>query len=150
MSYGVKIRQATIHDLPNLVPIFDSYRAYFKQSKNPEEVEKFLFGKFDHLESVIFIAEKKSAVIGFAQLYPVYSSLTLKRVWLLNDFFISEEYRNKGVGTELFKKVKEFSLLSKAKGIELSVEHINEKAWGFWEQQGFKLDDDFRYYFYKF
>ena len=27
------IRQATIQDLPKIVPIFDSYREYFKQAK---------------------------------------------------------------------------------------------------------------------
>ncbi|MGX6444843.1 N-acetyltransferase family protein [Neobacillus sp. K501] len=146
MNHTVKIRQATIVDVPNLVPIFDEYREYFKQQKNPAEVERFLFEKFEHLESVIFLAEIDSEVIGFAQVYPIFSSLTLKRVWLLNDFFIFEAYRNRGVGSELFRKVKEFSILTKAKGIELSVEHVNEKAWQFWERLGFKIDDEFRYY----
>jgi ribosomal protein S18 acetylase RimI-like enzyme len=53
------------------------------------------------------------------------------------------------VGKKLFNKVKEFTLLTKSKGIELSVEHINEKAWNFWEKQGFIIDEEFRYYFYK-
>ncbi|MFP7298812.1 GNAT family N-acetyltransferase [Neobacillus niacini] len=143
------IRQATIQDLPQIVPVFDAYREYFKQDKNPEKVEEFLFDRFEHLESVIFIAEQKGEVIGFAQLYPVFSSLTLQRVWLLNDFFIIEEFRGSGVGTQLFKTVKELTVLTKSKGIELSVEHTNQKAWRFWEKQGFMLDEDFRYYFYK-
>ena len=112
-------------------------------------VERFLFEKFEHLESVIFIAEQQNELIGFAQLYPIFSSLTLQRVWLLNDFFIAEEFRNCGVGTQLFARVKEFSLLTKSKGIELSVEHTNIKAWEFWEKQGFKQDEEFRYYFCK-
>lgn len=149
MNGELNIRQAVIQDLPNIVPIFDAYREYFGQQKNPEEAEKFLFEKFEHLESVIFIVEQKSDVIGFAQLYPVFSSLSLKRVWLLNDFFIKGEYRNRGVGKELFAKVREFSKLTKAKGIELSVEHSNQKAWQFWEGQGFKIEDEFRYYHYK-
>lgn len=88
-------------------------------------------------------------MVGFAQLYPVFSSLTLQRVWLLNDFFIAEEFRGNGIGTKLFAKVKKFTLLTKSKGIELSVEHSNKKAWVFWEKQGFKMDKEFRYYFYK-
>jgi GNAT superfamily N-acetyltransferase len=143
------IRQATIQDLSKLVPIFDDYRECFKQTKNPVMVEQFLFEKFEHLESVIFIALLEDEVVGFAQLYPVFSSLTLQRVWLLNDFFIAEEFRGSGVGTQLFASVKEFTLLTKSKGIELSVEHTNEKAWAFWEKQGFKVDEEFRYYFYK-
>jgi GNAT superfamily N-acetyltransferase len=143
------IRQATIQDLSKLVPIFDDYREYFGQQKDPAAVDQFLFEKFEHLESVIFIAQLEDEVVGFAQLYPVYSSLTLQRVWLLNDFFIAEEFRGNGIGTKLFAKVKEFTLLTKSKGIELSVEHSNKKAWVFWEKQGFKMDKEFRYYFYK-
>lgn len=143
------LRQAAIQDLSKIVPIFDSYREYFKQQKDPVRVERFLFEKFEHMESVIFIAQIEDEVVGFAQLYPVFSSLTLQRVWLLNDFFIAEEFRGSGVGTQLFAKVKEFTMLTKSKGIELSVEHTNKKAWAFWEKQGFKLDEEFRYYFYK-
>jgi GNAT superfamily N-acetyltransferase len=145
----ISVRQASILDLSRIVPVFDSYREYFRQERNPVEVERFLFDKFEHLESVILIAEHKDEVIGFAQLYPIFSSLTLQRVWLLNDFFICEDFRNKGVGKKLFNKVKEFTLLTKSKGIELSVEHINEKAWNFWEKQGFIINEEFRYYFYK-
>ncbi len=144
----LRIRQATIQDLSKIVPIFDDYREYFKQPKDPVSVERFLFEKFEHFESVIFIAQLQDEVVGFAQLYPVFSSLTLQRVWLLNDFFIAEECRGSGVGTQLFAKVKEFTLLTKSKGIELSVEHTNKKAWAFWEKQGFKMDEEFRYYFY--
>ncbi|MDF2790991.1 MAG: hypothetical protein K0S80_4093 [Neobacillus sp.] len=32
---------------------------------------------------------------------------------------------------------------------ELSVEQTNKKAWTFWEKQGFTVDEEFRYYFYK-
>lgn len=145
----ITFRQATIADLPKIVPIFDSYREYFKQQKDPVRVEQFLFDKFEHFESAIFIALVEDELVGFAQLYPVFSSLTLQRVWLLNDFFITEAYRGSGVGTQLFAKVKEFTHLTRSKGIELSVEHINEKAWTFWEKQGFKMDEEFRYYFYK-
>ena len=145
----LRIRQATIQDLSKILLIFDDYREYFKQPKDPVSVERFLFEKFEHFESVIFIAQLQDEVVGFAQLYPVFSSLTLQRVWLLNDFFIAEECRGSGVGTQLFAKVKEFTLLTKSKGIELSVEHTNKKAWAFWEKQGFKIDEEFRYYFYK-
>ncbi|MEH7333872.1 GNAT family N-acetyltransferase [Neobacillus drentensis] len=149
MNDNLIIRQATIKDLDKIVPIFDSYREYFNQQRSPVNVENFLFERFEHLESVIFIVEREGEVIGFAQLYPVFSSLSLKRVWLLNDFFIIESFRHQGVGKQLFAKVKEFGTLTKSKGIELSVEHTNQKAWEFWEKQEFKLDEEFRYYYFK-
>ncbi|WP_141432206.1 GNAT family N-acetyltransferase [Bacillus sp. 03113] len=149
MNLDVTIRQATIHDLNRLIPIFDSFREYFKQQRNPDAVEKFLFERFEHQESIIFIAEQQNEIIGYAHLYPTFSSLTLQRVWILNDFFIIEKFRQNGIGKQLLAAVKEFGALTKAKGIELSVEHSNEAAWKFYENQGFQLDKEFRYYFYK-
>lgn len=149
MNTQVTIRQATINDLPRIVPVFDSFREYFKQERNPEAAEKFLFEKFEHGESVIFIAEQQDEIVGYAQMYPVFSSLTLQRVWILNDFFIIEGHRQKGLGKQLLAAVKDFALLTKSKGVELSVEHTNNRAWEFYEKQGFTMDEEFRYYFCK-
>jgi len=149
MDRNVIVRQANIHDLPKLIHIFDSYREHFKQQKNPALIKKFLFDKFEHRESVIFIAEDQDDVVGIAQLYPIFSSLSLERVWLLNDFYITESYRNSGVGKRLLVAVKEFARLTMSKGIELSVEHTNTFAWEFYEKQGFVMDKEFRYYFCK-
>ncbi|MET3697811.1 ribosomal protein S18 acetylase RimI-like enzyme [Bacillus oleivorans] len=148
MRNDLLIRHAAIKDLSKIVPLFDSYREYFGQLKNPVKAEQFLFDRFQNLQSVIFIVEQGDEAIGFAQLYPIFSSLSLQSVWLLNDFYISEGYRHKGAGKQLFAKVKEFAALTKAKSIELSVEHSNEHAWQFWEKQGFQIDKEFRYYSY--
>ncbi|MFM1654677.1 GNAT family N-acetyltransferase [Brevibacillus sp. B_LB10_24] len=149
MGDKVTVRQSTIQDLAKLVPVFDSYREYFGQEKNPAAAEKFLFEKYEHRESIVFIAEQQSQIVGFAQLYPSFSSLSLQRIWILNDFFIMENDRGKGIGKQLIGAVIEYASLTKAKGIELSVEHTNTKAWMYWEKQGFHLDEEFRYYMYK-
>lgn len=143
------IKQAVIQDIPRIVPVFDSYREYFKQKRNPVSTEQFLFDRFEHRESIMFIAEADGDVVGIAHLYPSFSSLSLQRVWILNDFFIIERFRGQGIGKQLIFAVKEYARLTKAKGIELSVEHTNTNAWAFWESGGFKLDEEFRYYFFK-
>jgi ribosomal protein S18 acetylase RimI-like enzyme len=149
MDSHITVRQASIHDLHNIVPVFDAYREYFQQERNPLAVQKYLFDKFEHRESVMFVAEKQSQIVGFAQLYPTFSSLTLQRVWTLNDFFIIQNYRNRGIGQQLVLAVKEYGALTKAKGIELTVQHANTKEWNFWEKRGFMMDKEFRSYFYK-
>jgi ribosomal protein S18 acetylase RimI-like enzyme len=146
---AINIRQAVIQDIPRIIPVFDSYREYFKQKSDPIATEQFLFNRFEHRESVLYLAELGDELVGFAHLYPSFSSLSLQRVWILNDFFISESFRNQGVGKRLIEKVKEFARLTKAKGIELSVEHTNINAWTFWEKRDFMLDKEFRYYFFK-
>lgn len=98
---------------------------------------------------MLFIAEEADNVVGISHLYPSFSSLSLQRVWVLNDFFIVEPLRNQGIGKRLLSAVNEFARLTKARGIELLVEHTNRAAWAFWENRGFKLDEKFRYYFFK-
>ena len=55
--------------------------------------------------------------IGFTQLYPSFSSLSLKSVWILNDLYVYEEYRKQGVGKMLLDAAKEFALKQIAKGL---------------------------------
>lgn len=149
MVDAITIKQAVIQDIPQIIPVFDSYREYFKQKRDPVSTEQFLFDRFEHRESIMFIAETDGDVVGIAHLYPSFSSLSLQRVWILNDFFIIEQFRGQGIGKQLIFAVKEYARLTKAKGIELSVEHTNTNAWAFWESTGFKLDEEFRYYFFK-
>ena len=54
---SISIYQATINDLKQLVPLFDAYRVFYKQPSDKEGAEKFLFERFEHGESVIFMAK---------------------------------------------------------------------------------------------
>ncbi len=38
----------------------------------------------------------------------------------LTDFYISEEYRNKGVGTQVIQKIEEFAMRNKALGVRIN------------------------------
>ncbi len=143
------VRQAVITDVERLASVFDAYRVHFGQQSRRQEAEEFLFQRFEHRESIIFVAEGNGQILAMAQLYPAFSSLTLQRIWILNDFFVVEDVRSRGVGRRLLAAVKEFSLASRAKGIELSVEHTNARAWAFWEREGFLRDEEFRYYIWK-
>lgn len=149
MTGTIIIKQAAIQDIPRIVPVFESYREYFNQKRDPIATDSFLFDRFEHRESVMLIAEVDDDVVGIAHLYPSFSSLSLQRIWILNDFFIIERFRSQGIGKQLIAEVKEYARLTKIKGIELSVEHTNTNAWAFWENRGFKLDEEFRYYFFK-
>ena len=149
MERKVVVRQAVIGDLPRVVGLFDAYRRYFGQQSDPEGCAAFLFDRFEHLESVMFLAEEGETVRGFAHLYPSFSSLTLQRVWILNDFFVSDGFRHLGIGVALFAAVRLYAEATLAKGIELTVEHANVPGWKFWEKQGFALDTEFRTYFLK-
>ncbi|ANS76035.1 acetyltransferase [Paenibacillus yonginensis] len=149
MPIAYSVTQATIHDLDDLAPLFDLYRVFYQQASNLEGAKEFLFNRFDHSESVIFIARAASdgQAVGFAQLYPTFSSISMKRSWVLNDLYVREEFRREGIAELLLLQVKEFAAQTKAKGVALSTAPDNVKAQSLYEKHGFVKDDEFYPYF---
>ncbi|GKU76557.1 N-acetyltransferase [Paenibacillus sp. L3-i20] len=149
MTIEFSVSQATINDLNDLAPLFDLYRVFYGQSSNQEGAKQFLFERFDHAESIIYIARHHTTdqAIGFAQLYPTFSSISMKRSWVLNDLYVSEEYRKHGVARKLLEEVKTFALQTKAKGIALSTAPENIKAQSLYEGLGYVKDDEYYQYF---
>jgi len=39
-----------------LVPLFDGYRQFYRQASEPDRIRRFLLDRFEHNQSVIFIA----------------------------------------------------------------------------------------------
>lgn len=150
MTMSYSIVQATIHDLTDLAPLFDLYRVFYKQPSNLEGAQKFLFHRFNHAESVIFIARTAASdqqAVGFAQLYPTFSSISMKRSWILNDLYVREEHRKEGIAELLLQQVKEFATQTKAKGIVLSTAPDNLKAQSLYEKHGYVRDNQFYQYY---
>jgi len=143
------LNKATIKDLDLITPLFDLYRQFYKQSSDPDSAKEFLSARIVNNESVIFWAldEDNISGMGFVQLYPIFSSVGMKRLWLLNDLYVHTDYRKMGVGEALMEKAREFAVETKAKGIILETEKTNAQAQNLYDKLGYKRDKD-HYYFY--
>ena len=75
----MEIRQAAINDLEELSEIFDLYRLFYQRASNKKGAYDFLFDRFTHQESILFIAKEGSDMVGFTQLYPIFSSVFMRR-----------------------------------------------------------------------
>ncbi len=96
------IRQATIEDLDQIAPLFDGYRHFYGRLPDLGAARAFLFGRFKSNQSIIFIAAKESGpALGFTQLYPSFSSVSLAKTLILNDLFVAPEARRGCVLTYL-------------------------------------------------
>ncbi|WP_445947106.1 GNAT family N-acetyltransferase, partial [Shewanella sp.] len=58
---------------------------------------------------MIFIASHNIQALGFIQLYPSHSSVSLKPIWYFDDAFVVELYRGTGIAKELIAKAKELA-----------------------------------------
>jgi GNAT superfamily N-acetyltransferase len=143
----VKIEHATLKDVTELASLFDQYRVFYKKPSDIEAAKKFLKDRIQAFESVIYVAyADKNVMVGFTQLYPVFSSTRMKRLWLLNDLFVDPLYRGKGISLALIEKTKEMARQTGACGVMLETARTNEIGNRLYPKAGFTVDKDHNYY----
>ena len=142
----ITVRQAVFSDLETLVPLFDRYRQFQGQPADVAAARAFLRARFDHGESVVFIAHAGPLAVGFAQLYPSFSSTALARVFILNDLFVDEAGRRQGVAAGLLAALETYAWAHGAARVSLNVAHDNPQAQALYEAQGWRRDAQFRAY----
>lgn len=139
------IRFAKKKDLEQLSVLFDQYRVFYKQENNAVAAKAFLKKRIKKEESVIFVAEEKKELIGFTQLFPIFSSVSMKRTWLLNDLFVNEKARGKGIATALLNEAKKFGAETNAKWLLLQTAADNFTAQKLYERNRWKKETDIFY-----
>lgn len=103
----MRIIKATLEHLDLLTPLFVKYREFYGQLPYPDSSRSFLEKRLKRDESVIYLAlpdDDDGKLLGFCQLYPSYSSLSLKRVWILNDIYVAEDSRRMLVADHLIRE----------------------------------------------
>lgn len=143
---GVTIRQAVLADLDALAGLFDAYRRFYGCESDIAAAREFLLARFNHGESVLFLAHENDVLIGFTQLYPSFSSISLARVLILNDLFVVPSARKKGVGRDLLAAATGFAKTIGAVRLSLSTAKINKAAQSLYETCGWKQEDEFLSY----
>jgi GNAT superfamily N-acetyltransferase len=140
------VRQATIGDLEQIVPLFDAYRQFYRRPSDLDLARRFLRDRFQHSESVIFLAEDGGTAVGFTQLYPSFSSVSAARIFILNDLFVSPDGRRQGVGAMLLAAAANFGREMGAVRLALSTEVDNRTAQALYEREAWKRNSDFYSY----
>lgn len=148
-NHKVMVRQAAIADLDAVAVFFDQYRQFQGFASDLAAGRQFLYERFTHAESVVFVATLDNAPVGFAQLYPIFSSTALARVFILNDLFVSEQGRRHGVARALLKAVETYAWTLNASSVRLNVKQNNSSAQTLYEESGWVRDQDF-YMFQRF
>ena len=143
---NIVVRQAALADLDQLVPLFDGYRRFYGGASDLAAARAFLSARFNHGESTLFIAHADDEPAGFAQLYPSFSSVSLKRTFILNDLYVEPDWRNHGIATRLIAAATAYAQALGAARLTLSTAHSNTAAQALYESLGWKRDEAFRVY----
>ena len=144
------VRAATESDLPELARLFDAYRVFYRQPADRGAAERFLRERFARGDSFVFVAERDGArLAGFTQLYPSLSSVSLARIFVLNDLFVDPDVRRGGVGRALLAAAHDFAKGQGAVRVSLETARDNTTAQRLYEAVGYERDAVFHRYHWR-
>lgn len=136
-------------DLEKLAFLFDQYRVFYGQASDVTGALDFLSERMHENESVVYVSvEPGGQLSGFVQLYPIFSSVKMTRLWLLNDLFVVEGFRNLGIGKKLIDACKFFCSETNSGGLLLETAKTNTSANNLYLNTGFKVQYEQNFYFW--
>lgn len=134
--------------------LFDSYRVSNAQPADLDGARHFMRARLEQRDSVVILAAesapaegatKAQVALGFAQLYPSFSSSAMRRIWILNDLFVAAEHRRNGVGTALLNAAAAYARGDNARRVILATAADNLAAQALYERCGYRRDAFFHY-----
>lgn len=134
------IVQATMNDLDLVTALFSKYRQFYKQKLNLIAEKEFMRQRLENDDSIIYIAYVKDEPAGFAQLYPAFSSVAMKRTYILNDLYVNETFRQLGVAQGLINKSYELCEEENARYLTLQTAPDNITAQKLYKKMGMVHD----------
>ncbi len=121
----MKVRKANSNDLIQLSHLFDGYRQFYQQAADLDGAKEFISKRLENQQSVIFVVfvvESDDKLLGFTQLFPSFSSVSMQRLWVLNDLFVAVAARQQGVARNLMEAAKHFAQKTNSKGLTLETD----------------------------
>ena len=142
----ITIRQASLTDLADLAVLLDDYRQFYGRTSDLDAASAFLRQRFEHGQSSLFIAFEGETAVGFTQLYPSFSTVSLARVFILNDLFVHAKARRKGVASQLIQAAAAYAQSLGAVRLSLSTATDNENAQALYQSLGWQRESQFFVY----
>ena len=118
------------------MPLLSDYRQFYGRKSDTPAARAFLQARFEHSQSVVFRAHDGATPVGFTQLYPSFSTVSLARVFILNDLFVVATHRRAGVGTELLDASAGYARAMGAVRLSLNTDVGNTTAQALYEAKG--------------
>jgi GNAT superfamily N-acetyltransferase len=145
---ALQIVRASSAHVERLVPLFEAYREFYKQSPDPAAARQYLQERLDRDESVVFLAIRTDSEegLGFTLLYHSYSSLRMRSVYILHDLYVVPARRRQGIGRALMETAHQFALRQGAHRVSLATAVDNLAGQRLYQSLGYQRDEDFFYY----
>lgn len=140
------VRRAKVDDAGLIAPLFAAYRVFYGQPDDAGTAEGFLRARLQRDQSVVLFAEQEERVAGFVQMYPLFSSVRLGRIWILNDLFVIAQARRHGIARSLLQAATDFARDDGALRLELETTSDNVEARALYRTLRWQLASELRFH----
>lgn len=146
MTESITIRPATVEDLPTILAFIRKLADYERLAHQVEATEDVLrvslFDQKPRAEVLLaFIGEEAA---GFALFFHNFSTFVGRPGLYLEDIFVDEEFRGRGIGRALFARLGEIARERNCRRFEWAVLDWNESAIRFYKSLGARELSDWR------
>ncbi|WP_237413644.1 GNAT family N-acetyltransferase [Acinetobacter nectaris] len=133
----------TEQDVYDLAELFNAYRVFYKQASNFLAAYQFIEARLKNKDAEFIIYKNnENKVVGFIQLYPIFSSISMKKAWILNDLYVHAEFRRQGIAEFLMKGAIDLAQQTDAKFLMLETCVTNKSAQSLYKKMGFTEDKE--------
>ena len=136
----ISISRAGPADLDALAALFDAYRQFYGQASDIALARQWLRERLRFGESTVLVARRDGAMVGFVQLYPMFSSVRTAKTWIRNDLYVDAGARRRGVARRLLDAAAAFAREDGAAGISLETTQDNAAARALYRAAGWRED----------
>lgn len=135
----MKIKPATVRDLPEIARLFDLYRQFYQCEADLQTANAFIKERLENNESMIFLALSDTEEgLGFVQLYSSFCSVEAVKIQILYDLYVDQAARKQGIGRQLMNKATAYAKQSGAARLDLLTAKDNLKGQALYESLGYE------------
>lgn len=137
----LKIRKATISDSEAILFLIKELGKFEQFSKEdmPVTIDLVHQNFFTNQFCQILLAEINEKKVGICTFYYTFTLITARPSIMLEDVYVIEEFRRKGIGMSLFKELAKIALIENCEKIDWACLPWNEPALRFYDKIGAKI-----------
>lgn len=143
---ALRIEDATPDDIPSIVKLVRQLAEYEKLADQmiatEDDFERALFGADRRARALVAFAD--ATPVGFALYFHTFSTFLGKPGIYLEDIFVDAEYRGKGIGSGLLKRIARIAREENCGRVEWAVLNWNRPSIDFYHRLGAVTMEDWR------
>jgi GNAT superfamily N-acetyltransferase len=135
-NLDVDVRAATLHDIPLLLKFIHAMARFEKLSVSATEdsLRESLFGEAPVARALLILVNDRP--VGYATYFFTFASMVGTRGLWLDDLFIEEPFRSKGIGRAFMAFMRELAVKNNCARFEWMVADWNTVAIDFYQSLG--------------